>query len=224
MDLERAFTYIWKDPDWLKKLAIGGALAITGIGWIAVLGWLAEMARRVTHQEEELLPDWDRIGEFVLNGLKLIGVMMIWSSPVIVLTILFTFIPAGMMFAVPEDGQGIAIAIITILSTCFWGFFMIYLIAINLITPTLWVPVAEEVPFNKLVNPKLGWGIFKANAGGFIVALLVGSLAGSLVSMVGLVLCVIGVIVTAVAAQLILAHLIGQATAQAREVLDQTIE
>ncbi|MBN2044413.1 MAG: DUF4013 domain-containing protein [Anaerolineales bacterium] len=217
MELERAFTYIWKDPDWLKKLAIGGALAITGIGGIALMGWLAEMSRRVAHQEEESLPEWDQIGDFLLNGLKFIGVILVWTSPVIILSIIFSLIPAWMMFAIPEDGQGAAIAMISILVTCFWGFFMIYILAVNLIIPPLWVPVAEGVPFRELVNPQNSWSLFKANAGGFIVALLIGSLAGSLMSMAGVVLCVIGVFVTMVAAQLVLAHLIGQATAQARE-------
>jgi hypothetical protein len=224
MDLERAFTYIWKDPDWLKKVAIGGVLAFTGIGGFAVMGWLAEMARRVAHQEEEILPEWDRIGDYLLNGLKFVGVLLIWTSPMIVLAILFSFIPAGIVFAVPEDGQGAAIAAISILATCFWGIFMIYIVAVNLITPPLWVPVAEGTPFQELLNPKLAWGIFKSNAGGFIVALLVGSLAASLLSMIGFVLCVVGVFLTSVATQLVLAHLIGQASAYARDAAVLAVE
>jgi hypothetical protein len=224
MDLERAFTYIWKDPDWLKKVAIGGALAITGIGGIALMGWLAEMSRRVAHQEDEKLPEWDLIGDYFLAGLKFMGITLIWSSPVILLAIFFSVIPAGLLIASPEDAQGAAIAVISILSTCFWGFFMIYIIAINLLVPPLWVPVAEGVPFKELLNPKYAWNRFRANAGGFIVALLLGSLAVSLMSMLGVVLCVIGVFLTMVAAQLVIAHLIGQATMQAMESLSPIAE
>lgn len=224
MDLERAFTYIWKDPDWLKKLAIGGALAITGIGGIALFGWLAEMSRRVALQEEEILPDWEPIGDYFLNGLKFMGVILIWISPVILLTIIFSIVPAGILMGVRQEDQGIAIAIISILSTCFWGFFMIYTIAANLLIPPLWVPVAEGLPFNELLNPKMAWGVFRANAGGFIVAFLISSLAGSLLSMAGVILCVVGMFLTMVAAQLIFAHLIGQATAQARETLSLAAE
>ena len=32
MDLEKTFTYIWEDADWLKKIAIAAVLLLTGIG------------------------------------------------------------------------------------------------------------------------------------------------------------------------------------------------
>jgi len=224
MDLERAFTFFTKDPDWLKKLAIGGVLALTGIGGIALFGWLAEVSRRVAHQEEDLLPEWDQIGDYFLNGLKFIGVTLIWSSPVIVLTIIFSIIPAGVMIAAPESDQGIAIALISIFMACFWGFFMLYILAVNFLVPALWVPVAEGVPFSELLSPRKAWDIFRANAGGFIVVVLISSLVGSLLSMLGTLLCLIGVFLTAVAAQLIYAHLIGQATRQARETLAFRVE
>ena len=224
MDLERAFTFFTKDPDWLKKLAIGGVLTLTGIGGIAVFGWLAEVSRRAAQKEDETLPEWDQIGEYFLNGLKFSGVTLIWSLPVIVLTIFFSIIPAGVMFAMPESDQGIAIALISIFSICFWGFFMVYIVAVNFLIPPLWVPVAEGMPFSELLNPRMAWHTFRANAGGFIVAVLIGSLVGSLLGMAGALLCVIGVFLTAVAAQLIYAHLIGQATRQAREMLALRVE
>jgi hypothetical protein len=152
------------------------------------------------------------------------GVVLIWTSPVILLTIIFSLVPAGILLGVRQEDQGIAIAIISILSTCFWGLFLIYTIAVNLIIPPLWVPVAEGMPFRELLSPKMAWGVFKANAGGFIVAFLISSLAGSLLSMAGVILCVIGVFLTMVAAQLIFAHLIGQATFQARETISLQAE
>jgi len=182
------------------------------------------MSRRVAHQEEEILPEWDQIGDFFLTGLKFMGITLIWSSPVIVLTIIFTVIPAGMMIAMPEGDQGIGIALISIFSACFWGFFMIYILAVNFLVPPLWVPVAEGVPFIELVNPKMAWGLFRANTGGFFVAVLIGSMIGSLLSMAGVFLCVIGVFLAIVVSQLILSHLIGQATRQAYEVVTLRVE
>ncbi len=73
MDLERAFMYIWQDKDWPTKILIAAALMITGIGAIGVLGWIAELSRRVAVGEEDLLPEWDRIGDYFLSGIKLAG-------------------------------------------------------------------------------------------------------------------------------------------------------
>ncbi|MFN2144260.1 MAG: DUF4013 domain-containing protein [Anaerolineales bacterium] len=221
MDLERAFTFFTKDPDWLKKLVIAGVLTLTGIGGIAVFGWLAEVARRAAQQEDEFLPEWDQLGDYFLTGLKFMGVTLIWSSPAIVLTIVFSIIPAGVLFAMPESDQGIAIAMISIFSICFWGIFMIYILAVNFLIPPLWVPVAEGMPFSELLNPRMAWHTFRANAGGFIVAVLISSLVGSLLGMAGVLLCGVGIFLTVVAAQLIYAHLIGQATRQARETLER---
>ena len=189
-------------------------MAITGIGGIAVFGWLAEMSRRVALQEEEILPEWDQIGDFFLNGLKFMGVTLIWTSPVILLTIIFSLVPAGILIGMsgdPGNGNCDHLDLIRLLLGLLHDLHHRRQPADS---PFVGAG-GRGMPFKELLNPKMAWGVFRANAGGFIVAFLISSLAGSLLSMAGVMLCVVGMFLTMVAAQLIFAHLIGQATTQA---------
>ncbi len=219
MDLERAFVFIWQDKDWPTKILIAAALTITGIGVIGLIGWVAELSRRVTAGEEDTLPEWDRIGEYFLTGIKLMGVSLIWSLPVILLVIFFTLVPAGVALTMSDNNQGLAIGMISIFSTCFFVFFFFYMLAISLLWPTLYTAAAEETAFQELLNPKFAWETLKANAGGFLIALLISWLVSSVLGSLGAILCLVGTFPATVISQLIMSHLIGQATAQARETL-----
>mgnify|MGYP000452871902 CR=1 FL=1 len=55
MDIGSSFSYMFKDEDWIKKILIGAVLVLTGIGGIAVSGWMLEIIRRV---EEMCLDDF----------------------------------------------------------------------------------------------------------------------------------------------------------------------
>lgn len=216
MDLERAFTFIWQDEEWPAKIAIASVLTLTVIGTIPVLGWVAETARRVANQEDQTLPAWDQIGDYTLTGLKYIGITMIWMLPVTLLVILMS-----VSFIVPAaaDNPGPWIAAASVLSMCFLIFFALYSIAAGLLAPVLWVPLAEGLSFGKLLNPKHAWKIFRANAGGFVVTILITWISSSVLGFVGSLLCLIGAFPATVISQLVMAHLLGQATAQSQEGL-----
>jgi hypothetical protein len=214
MELERAFTHIWEDEDWLTKVAIAAALTLTGIGGLAVLGWASELSRRVANGEPDTLPTWDRIGDYFIIGLKYFGVTFVWSLPVVLPLVVFAIATTGTTL-VMEDPTPM-VAVLSILNICLIGFFMLYIVAMSLIIPPLWVLLAEGMPFGEAVRPKNAWGLFKANAGGFLVAMLISWLVASVLGSVGAILCLVGTFFASAISQLVLAHLIGQATAQAR--------
>ena len=217
MDLERTFAFIWEDEDWITKVLIGAALTLTGIGSLAVIGWVAELARRIAAEEDDTLPEWERIGDFFLYGLKYVGISFIWGLPIALPIILISVLTTG--GAMILDDPSPVIALSSIFVVCFTGFTFIYTLALNLLIPAVMVPLAEGESFGQLLNPSRAWKLFKANAGGFLVALLISWLAASLLSIVGTILCLIGVLPAAVISQLFMGHLIGQASAQARENL-----
>lgn len=214
MELERAFTHIWEDEDWLVKIAIAAALTLTMIGGIAVLGWVSELARRVANGEPDKLPEWDRIGDYFIIGLKYIGVTFIWSLPVVVPLVVFAIATTGSTL-VMEDPTPV-VAALSILNICLIGFFMLYIVAMNLLIPPLWVLLAEGMPFGEAIKPKNAWALFKANAGGYLVAMLISWLVASVLGSLGALLCLVGTFFASAISQLVLAHLVGQATAQAR--------
>ena len=212
MEFERAINFIWKDEDWLKKILIAAVLLLTGIGSIGVIGWMAELARRVAANEENPLPEWDDIGQYFINGLKFFAVTAIWSIPATILIGISSLLP---MLLTAFDEPNALIALFGIMVVCLNLLVFLYILVVTLLSMPLWVRVAEDTPFAELINPANAWQLLRANAGGYVVAMLVSWLA-MLVASFGTIACIIGVFFTSAISQSIFAHLTGQATAQAR--------
>ena len=58
MDFGAAFSFMFDDEDWPKKLALASVLSLTVVGIFPVLGWGLEVVRRVAKGDPEPLPDW----------------------------------------------------------------------------------------------------------------------------------------------------------------------
>ena len=67
-----------------------------------------------------------------------------------------------------------------------------------------------------MVNPRPAWTLFRANIGGYLIAMLVGWLITVVMSSFGVLACLVGIFFASVLSQMIVAFLVGQATAQAR--------
>ena len=219
MDLERAFTFIWKDEEWPKKLGIAAALMISIIGSIGVIGWIAELAKRVAHGDDDPIPSWDQMGEYFMTGLKFWGITFIWSLPAILAIIgsVILVTPSAMM-----DDPGPFLAFVSIFNICLYVFVFFYILIINLLTPPLWVLLAEGEPFSEMINPTHAWKLFRSNIGGFLIAMLVGWLITTVLGSVGALACIVGAFFASVVSQMMLGFLIGQATAQARANIEIT--
>ena len=213
MDLESALKYVWEDKDWLKKFGVAALLILSVIGSFALFGWLGEIARRVAAEEEEILPGWEPLGDYFLNGLKIFAITFVWSLPVI-LVIIGTSV--GFISTTFIEDPGPFIAVISVFSICLYVFIFLYIIAINLLSPPLWLLLAEGGSIRKLVNPKHAWALFRANIGSYLVTMLIGWLIAAILSPLGAVVCLVGALFTSLYSQTTLAHLVGQATRQAR--------
>ena len=71
MDLTGAFTFLFEDLHWPRKLGIGTALRLVPILNFSVTGYEVRTARRVAAGEMTPLPEWDDLGGLWLEGLWL---------------------------------------------------------------------------------------------------------------------------------------------------------
>lgn len=85
MDFGQAFAYISEDEDWLKKVGIGAIVGAIPIVNFTIFGYQAEVARRVAAGVERPLPEWDEFGKYFLDGLRIMGAMLAYMLPIIVL-------------------------------------------------------------------------------------------------------------------------------------------
>lgn len=90
----------FRDPRALPKF-LGGCLAVVGIlffglGLLALLGYSFQTAQRARAGEEHPMPEWADIGSLLGDGLRVLGVVLGYLLPVLVLSIVVTvlgFIP-----------------------------------------------------------------------------------------------------------------------------------
>jgi len=206
-----AFT---KDSDIVRKLLIGGLLAMTGIGMLAILGWMLEIMRRAQRQDTSL-PAFDDIGGYFMDGLRASAVALIWSLPLIVIvTGMSLFSAAAPGLFTSEDDAAIVIIILTF---CIVGLIFISLIPMLVLLVPAMGTLAETGSVREAISIGRAFRIFKANPVGFILAGLLGSVLNSVLASVGAILCLVGVFPAAVISYGLQGQLYGNAYREARK-------
>lgn len=222
MDFGKAFTFMFEDPNWLRKLGIGTLVGLVGIllspiligviPLIMLTGYTLDTLRNVTDGREHPLPDWEDWGGFLKRGFRLFAVFFIWSLPAMLVTIPLTI---GSALADQNSGGmgAVAVTLITC-SSCLlilWGLFL------TLLTPAIYVRVAQTDRFSAGFEFGKLWGFTRDNLSHVIIAILLTWLAGlvaSIVAGLGVIALIIGVLVTLPFAilwqYLVQAHLFGQ--------------
>ena len=216
LDIERAFTFVFKDPKWLEKVAIGAVLTITIIGSPALTGWVMEIQKRVQNGEDDTLPEWDNLGEYFIEGLKLILVNFVWYLPFLLIYFLFMipFMGMPLLASLLEDAE-------SIVNIFFFGIMMIpYLVmpimmVASFLMYTL-IPVytgmyLENREIKDAFNFRQAFELLKVNFWVLLASAFLGYLAAQVVGMVGMMLCFVGLFLVSPISSAIMFHFFGQA-------------
>lgn len=216
MDFGKAFSYVFDDEDWFKKIGIGGLLALTIIGLIPVLGWGFEITKRVIRGDEEILPDWNDFGGYITRGFLVFVIVFVFMLPGLLIqgcgSIPYLFDPGD---------QEAFTTVMWFVTSCFGCLNFIYSIAASLVLPAA---IGHYAATDELGSAfKLG-EIFKMvrdNIGTYALVLL-GWIVACLISALGAIACGIGIFLTTVYAVAINGHLWGQAyvDSKSKETVD----
>ena len=222
MDFGKAFTFMFDDPNWLRKLGIGTLVGLLGIVLMPILigviplimvtGYTLDALRNVAEGKEFPMPEWNEWGSFLMRGLKLIAAFFVWSLP-----LLLVAIPMGSArrCAGNQSDAGPAIgALLMVCASCLtflWGLFLL------LISPAIYIRLAVTGRLGAAFQIGKLWALTRDNLGNVILALLLVFVAGLIAAIVGslgmLLLCV-GFLITVPLATLwqylVQAHLFGQ--------------
>ncbi len=205
MDFGKAFTFVFDDEDWIKKIALGGLLSlIPVIGIFLVIGYGLEVTKRVIKGDAEVLPDWSDFGGYLTKGFLVFLIAFVYMLPVLLIQAC-SYIP--FLFENTDDTLTVIFTIITI---CFGCFTFLYSLAAYLVLPAA---VGRYAATDKLGEAfKLGaiFAMVKDNLGTYGMVLL-GGIVASMVASLGSIACVIGVLFTMVYSMVVNGHLWGQA-------------
>jgi len=206
VDIGRAITYVFQDPQWLKKVLIGGLLFfIPIIGWLIIGGYWLRVIRQVAQGQDVPLPEWNDFGGDLVRGLKGFVVYVVWALPVIVLAVC-----TGALGAVGDgtgsDAPRAMAAVLALVGNCLS--FLISLV-IAFFQPLFY----SRLAMSEQIGDGLAFGAIFSEVQGRFVDLLVVLIVAFVISLVasfGLLLCLIGIVFTSFLGYVMTCHLYGQ--------------
>lgn len=215
LDIGKAFTFVTEDQKWVAKLAIGGGLLLAGfitlIGWVftvpVVLGYLVHLARNVIAGNPQPMPEWDNWGERWIIGFKSWVISLVYALPAVIVSLLFT-VPSSILSNSSNNGAAAAGGLIGLVGSCL-NFLLSIVVAIILPAAigrfAATGNLAEGFKFAEV------FATVRQNIGMYVIIALFSTIVASILTGIGLIVCLIGAAFTGFYAYLMSYHLYGQA-------------
>ncbi len=214
MDIGKAFTYVFEDPNWIMKVLIGGVLLLIPIVNFVVIGYALTTLKNVADGQATPMPEWSDFGAHFMKGLYAFVGILVYFLPAIVIyccvIVLSTVVSGGANQAGGRTAGDTVSTVVGLVSICLWCLLSLYALLAGL---TLAAPLTRFAMSENQLS--LFWDFrgnldfIRDNLANYAIALLVGLVAGFL-SQLGLILCLIGVLFTTFWSYLVQAFLFGQ--------------
>lgn len=215
MDIGSAFTFMFDDEEWVKKIAIGGAIALVAamlssivIGIVLTLplyGYMVQVLKNVRDRQTHPLPEWSDWEGLFKSGLSVIAIYIVYNIPVIII-----LCGGGIVLSVGSGaGSEVNSNAIGALFYCLLCLLMLILTICNLFVPAAIIRYAQFDTIGAAFQFREIFSFIKENIGDYIIVFLLIWVA-SLIANFGLILCFVGVFFTMFWSILVTANLYGQ--------------
>ncbi len=210
MNFTKAFTYIFDDQRWLEKLVIPLLVTlIPVIGWMVVAGYLLRVTRNVIEHQAEPLPEL-KFGADLGRGFKVFVASFLYALPIMAVSILL-FLP----LALTVDNSDMTPW--AIVSAIFGGLLiLLYALFMNVLWPPVNANLAVKERIGAACEFKEIFRLLRNNFGAWMIVVGGTILCSAIIAPLGGIVLAVGAIITGFYAQLIIAHLTGQAYAQSQ--------
>ena len=221
IDFGRSFTFVGEDPDWIKKLLIGGAFGLACavlIGIPFVLGYFSRTLRNVASGTSPALPEWDDLAGLFEEGLRLTAVYLVYLLGVLV--VLGAFGAALLLPAIVASSSSKASDALGALGAL--GIVALYgLLLLISLTMAVYLPAAlTRAALRGSVGDGLAWrenlAFIKANPANYALA-IVSYLLASFLAQFGILLCCVGIFPAGFWSYLVMAGALGQTARLSRQ-------
>ena len=203
-DFAKPFTFVFDDPAWVNKILMGGLFYLAGfliVGWFFILGYVARMTRNVIAGDPRPLPEWEDLGDYFAEGLRLAGVVLTYILPFIAIAFAF-IVPMGLLSGVENRG-------VEAFSGCMASAMSCLLVPLSLAVmvfmPASLLFAIVEQRYSAGFEFARIWAFIKNNVGNYLLAVVV-YLIARMLGGVGIFLLCIGVIFTGFWSFLVTAH------------------
>ncbi len=208
-NLGQAFTFPFKDPDWIAKLTIGSfftLLSLFLVGIPVLYGYYLDLVRRVRRGDPNPLPEWKDVGVKFISGCKYLVTLWIYYVPLIIV-----FLPVVLMLLLTSAAGSHLEAQLGRAAFVGMLIFVVvpYALAVQLLTPVITILFAEEEKIREGLNIGRVVRLFGGCWQDCLIVLAI-SLATEIASSLGFLLFVIGILFTSFYVTLVRFHMIGQ--------------
>ncbi|MEW6504016.1 MAG: DUF4013 domain-containing protein [Chloroflexota bacterium] len=206
MDFGLAFSYVFQDKDWLRKVGIVALISLIPIlGQLVLIGWSLNITKRVIDRHPEPLPEVD-FGSDLGRGFSAFVIGFVYSLPITLFALVFAILDS----ATYQSSSDAVFTMVTIVSLCFSLFAFVYGIAMAIVLPAAYGNYVAKG--NLGAGFALGevFGLVRANIGAYLIVLL-GSFVSGLIAPLGTILCIVGVVLTYTYTVAVMGHFYGQA-------------
>jgi hypothetical protein len=216
MDIGSAFSFVFDDQDWIKKIAVGGGILLAGIILTPILvglalflpisGYMLETLKNVRDGHPTPLPEWTDFGALFSKGLMVAVIYLVYNLPSLILVCA----SAGVnIFASNPDVDPDLAATLAIVGGCISCVQFLVSLAGNILIPGALIRYARAESLGSAFQVMEIINFIKNNIGDYVIVFLLTIVAG-MVGGLGFILCIIGVFFTAFWANLVTANLYGQ--------------
>jgi len=215
VDFGRSFTFVGEDPEWVKKILIGGVFTLACallVGIPFVLGYFSRTLRNVVAGEPRPMPEWDDLGGIFNEGLRLTAVYLIYTLGIVAIVaalgcvVVLPFMALSGRRGDPSEALGVlgGLGIVGL-----YGLVMVASLALAIYLPA----ALARAALRGTVADGFAWretlGFIKANLGNYLISLVIYLLA-SFLSQFGILLCCVGLFPAAFWGYMVLAVALGQ--------------
>jgi hypothetical protein len=200
LDLGQAFRFFFEDPDWIKKILIGGVFMLLSsviIGGIFVGGYAMHVLRRVMRGEPRPLPEWEDLGTYFGDGLRAFGFYLVHLAVVGIIPAaiaLMAFLVGGGLAAFGHSSRGAsdaAGALVGLLIVALYGVTMVLMLLLMIYLPAAFIRFVVLDRFAAGFEVAENVAFIRRNVGRYALALVIYLLA-SFVAQVGFIACCVG--------------------------------
>lgn len=195
IDFAQPFRFVFEDPDWIKKIVIGGLfylLSFLLIGLFFVAGYAVLLARNVIRGVARPLPEWNDLGTYFVDGLKVFVICLVYALPILLVWFLM-FGGAALSGALESEEIG---AVVAGMSGCVTLLMVLFIFLYSLFLPAALLMFVATGTISEAFNVRRIVRFVVNNPANYILAWLI-YLVSNFLSQFGILLLCIGVIFTA---------------------------
>jgi hypothetical protein len=218
MDFGLPFSFAFQDQNWFKKLAIAGLISLIPIiGWIYLLGWGLEITRQLIFREPVNIPEND-FSKFLGRGFKAFVISLVYSIPSMIFQIPNSIVSVAAQNASNDDGSGALVGGMAAIAICSGLLAAIYGLLLAFVMPAVYALFLKN---NEEIGAGFRFGeifaLIKKAPVAYLLAVVGGIIAG-MISSLGVIACIIGLLITIPYSLLIMSHFYGQAYLEATKI------